>query len=145
MAPTEMWCSDDKSDKNSLWQLPNYTIIYQIRNSSQKWGGIAIYVHNGLNYKIPKNKNINNNYIECLNIEIVCKISKNLIISCIYRPPRGDAHKFLDEMKGHIIKNKFHEKPLFLVVDLNINSLDYSKNTYFNDIFNFVFDQPVTK
>ena len=45
-------------------------------------------------------------------------------------------------MKDHIIKNKFHEKPLFLVVDLNINSLDYSKNTHVNDVFNFVFDQP---
>ena len=30
------WCSDDKADKNSLWQLPNYTAIHQIRNSDQK-------------------------------------------------------------------------------------------------------------
>ena len=58
---TETWCNDDETDKNSLWQLPNYTAIHQIRNSSQKGGGIALYVHNSLNYKIPKNKNINNN------------------------------------------------------------------------------------
>ena len=45
------------------------------------------------------------------------------MISCIYRPLRGDAHKCLDEMKGHIIKNKFQGKPLFLVGDLNINSV----------------------
>ena len=56
-----MWCSDDKADGNSLWQLPNYTAIHQIRNNSQKG---ALYVHNSLNYKIPKNKNINNNDIE---------------------------------------------------------------------------------
>ena len=61
MALTGSWCSDDKADKNSLWQLPNYTAIHQIRNSGQKGGGIALYVHNSLNYKIPKNKNINNN------------------------------------------------------------------------------------
>ena len=67
--------------------------IHQIRNSSQKWGGIALYVHNSLNYKILQNKNINSNDIECLNIEIVSKTSKDIIISCIYRPPRGDAHK----------------------------------------------------
>ena len=84
---------------NSIWQLPNYTAIHQIRNSGQKGGGIALYVHNTLNYKIPKNKNINNNDIECLNTDIVSKASKNVIISCFYRSPRGDAHKFLDERK----------------------------------------------
>ena len=140
IALTETWYSDDKSDKNSLWQLLNYTAIYQIRNSSWKRGGIALHVYNSLNYKIPKSKNINNNDIECWNIEIVSKASKNVIISCIYRLPRGDAHKFLYEMKGHIIKNKFQEKPLFLVGDLNINSLDYSRNTHVRDFFNFVFE-----
>ena len=69
---------------------------------------------------MPENKNINNNGIECLNIENVSKTSKDKIISCIYRPARGDAHKFLDEMKGHVNKNKFQEKPLFLDGDLNI-------------------------
>ena len=33
---TKTWSSDDKADKNSLWQLPNYTAIHQIRNSAQK-------------------------------------------------------------------------------------------------------------
>ena len=130
-------------DKNSLWQLPNCTGIHQIRNSGQKERGIALYVHNSLNYKIPKNKNINNNDIECLNIEIVSKTYKNVIISCIYRPPKDEAHKFLDEMKGHIIKNKFQEKPLFVVGDLNINSFyhlyNHSRNTHVRDFFKFCF------
>ena len=95
IALTETWCRNDKVDENSLWQLPNYTTIHQTRSSGQKGGGIALYVHNSLNYKVPKNKNINNNDIECLNIEIVSKTSKNVIISRTYRPPRGDAHKFL--------------------------------------------------
>ena len=42
-------------------------------------------------------------------------------------------------MKGHIIKNKFQEKPLFVVGDLNINSLDYSRNIHVCHSFNFVF------
>ena len=56
IAFTEIWCSDDKADK--IW------------NSIQKGGGIALYFHNGLNIKIPKNKNINNNDIECLMLEL---------------------------------------------------------------------------
>lgn len=61
------------------------------------------------------------------------------MFSCIYRPPRGDPHKFLGEIKGHIIKNKFQSKPLFLVDDLNINLLDYSRNTHLHYIFSLVF------
>ena len=52
VAFTETWCSDDKVDKKSLWQLPNYTAIHQIRNNSQNGGGIALYVHNSLNYSL---------------------------------------------------------------------------------------------
>ena len=46
-------------------------------------------------------------------------------------------------MKGHIIKSKFQEKPLFLVGDLNINSLDYSRSTHVRDLFNFVFQNDI--
>ena len=38
-------------------------------------------------------------------------------------------------MKGHIIKNIFEEKPLFLAGDLNINSLDYSRKIHVRDFF----------
>ena len=46
-------------------------------------------------------------------------------------------------MKDHIIKNKFQEKSLFLVGDLNINSLDYSRNMHICDFFNFVFQNGI--
>ena len=52
---TKTWCSDDKADKNLLWQLPNDTVIHQIRNSGRKGGVIASYIHISFNYKIPKN------------------------------------------------------------------------------------------
>ena len=42
-------------------------------------------------------------------------------------------------MKDHIIKNKFQEKALFIVGDLNISSLGYSRETHVLDIFNFGF------
>ena len=101
--------------KNSLWQLPNYTTIQQIRNGTI-WG-IALYFHNRLNFT-PTDKNINNNDIDCLNIETVKTTSKNVIIFCIYRPPIGGAQP-------------------------NVNSLDYSRNTLVRDIFNFVFQNGI--
>ena len=65
------------------------------------------------------------------------KNAKNIIVSCIYRPPSGDSHKFLDETETLICKNQ--GKPLFLVGHLNINSLDYSINTNVRDFFNLIF------
>ena len=53
-------------------------------------------------------------------IEIIRKNAKNMIVSCIYRSPRGDSHIFLDEIKPVICKN--HQKPLSLVEDLNVPS-----------------------
>ena len=46
-------------------------------------------------------------------------------------------------MKAYIIQNKFQEKPLFLLVDLHVNSLDYSRSTHVCDFFNFVFQNVV--
>ena len=65
--------------------------------------------------KYLKIKNISNNVTECLNIEIVSKTSKNVIIFYICRLPSGNAHNVLDKMNDHIIKNKFPGNPLFLV------------------------------
>ena len=101
--------------------------IHQIRNNGQRRGNLAIYIHNSLDFKIPKKQSINSNDIERACINIIRKNAKYIIVSCIYRPPRGDSHNFLNEIKTVICKN--HGKLLFLVGDLNINSLDYLINT----------------
>ena len=143
VALTEAWCNDNKAAQNSLLQLPNYTPIHQIRNNGQREGGVVLYVHNNLNFKILKIKiqSINSNDLECACIEIIRKNAKNIIVSCIYRPPRGDLHKCLNEIKTFICKNQ--EKPLFFVGDLNINSLDYLINTNVCDFFNLIFQNGI--
>ena len=141
VALTETWCNDEKATQNSLLQLPNYTPIHQIRNNGQRGGGVVLYVHNSLNFKILKKQSTNSNDLECACIEIVRKNAKNIIVSCIYRPPRRDSHKFLEDIKTLICKNQ--EKPLFLLGDLNINSLDYSINTNVRDFFNLIFQNGI--
>ena len=74
MVPTETWCNDDQAAQNSSLQLPNYALIYQIRNNGQRGGGLAIYVHNSLDFKIPKKQSINSSDIEC-----VCHLSVDLL------------------------------------------------------------------
>ena len=66
---------------------------------------------------------------------------EDIIVSCIYQPPRGHSHKFLDEIKTLTCKNQ--EKPLFFVRDLNINSLDYLINTNVCNFFNLIFQNGI--
>ena len=68
-----MWCNGNKAAKNSLLQLPNQTPIHQIRNNGQKGGGVTLFVHNSLDFKIQKKQNINSNQIKFACIKIVRK------------------------------------------------------------------------
>ena len=88
---TKTWCNCDRADKNSVWQISNYTPIHQIRQNEQKGGGIALFVHNKFDFKIVKKENICNDDIEYLTVEILRNKDKNIIFSCIYRPPRGNS------------------------------------------------------
>ena len=84
---------------------------YQITHGQIGVGGrigrvVALYVHNSLDFKIPRKQSINSNDIECACIEFIRKNVKNRIVSCIYQPFRSDSHKFLDEIKTLICKNQ---------------------------------------
>ena len=54
IALTETWCKDDKAEKNSVWQISNYTPIHQIRQTEQKRRVIALFMHNNFDFKIIK-------------------------------------------------------------------------------------------
>ena len=84
IALTETWCNDDRADQNSFWQISNYTPIDQIKQTGQKGGGTALFVHNNFDFKIVKRENICNDDIEYLTVEILRNKDKNIIFSCIY-------------------------------------------------------------
>lgn len=56
-------------------------------------------------------RNICNDDIKHLTVEMVRDKDKNTIFSCIYKPQRGDSQIFLNDINAG---------------DLNLNSLDYS-------------------
>ena len=98
----ESWCNDNKAAQNFLLQLPNYAPIHQVRNNGQRGRSVELYVHSNLNFKIPEKQSININDIECAYIKVIRKNAKNIIVSCIYQPPRGYFHKFLHKIKAFI-------------------------------------------
>ena len=48
----------------------------------------------------------------------------------MYRRPRGNQSKFLEEIEQVVHNSKHSTKSFFLVGDLNLNSLDYASSTH---------------
>ena len=61
----------------------------------------------------------------------------------MYRLPRGNQSKFLEEIKQVVHSSKHSTKSFFLVGDLKCNSLDYTSSTSIKKIFNLVFENGI--
>ena len=136
---TETWSTDKDFKNNSNFHLPNFDFIHQQRETGKKGGGILIYLKNDIKFKIIEDLSVSDGDNECVTVEIENKNSKNLLITCCYRPPSG-AIKGLNSYLENIFKKANTENKLcFVVGDFNLNCLDYNENleirTFYNRIF----------
>ena len=143
IAVSETWCNDGNININLPYQIPNYTAIHQIRKCSNKGGGLVLYIHKTITFNALEKLGNNNEHIESLSVEIIRKNQKNIILSCIYRPSRGDPNIFTSKMKELVERNKPKQKPLVLNGDLNLNSLDYATSNRVQNFFNLAFENDV--
>ena len=134
---TETWCGDTAT-KNSIYQIPNYTVIHKTRKEKQG-EGLCMFIRNDLNFKLRNDLDKFDSGIETLSIEIENRNSKNIVLSAIYRPPRGNINSFKDHLKTIMSKNSLTNKHVFITGDFNINSLDYSPNEHVKDFFDASF------
>ena len=109
---SETWASEENINKNSTFQLKNYKMIHQIKNS-RKGGGLCIFIHEALCYKLRKYLSINSEAIESLSIEISNKKASNLIFNAIYRPPTGEVKVFEQFCKDIFSKNQNMKHMMF--------------------------------
>ena len=72
----ETWASEKNINKSSTFQLKNYNVIHQVKNS-RKGGGLCIFTHESLSYKLRKDLSINSEAIESLSTEISNKWASN--------------------------------------------------------------------
>lgn len=57
---------------------------------------------------------------EPLSVEIICKHSKNIIVTTMYRPPNNNVTNFLTILKDNITRSKVTSKHLYIIGDINI-------------------------
>ena len=136
----ETWFTDDKTGKDFLLQISSSTPVYQKKQITQR-GRIAAFIHNKLDFKILKILNNNNNDIENLTIEIFQDHIKNILVSVIYGPSRGNSNKFINTMNN--LFKKMHENQLLLVGDLNLTSLEYYKSSPVTNFVNLCFQHTI--
>ena len=73
---TETWCQNREMETNSNFQLQNYSVIHQVRSSEKHGGGVCIFIHNSLTYKLNARLGVNNIDCESLSVEIINKTTK---------------------------------------------------------------------
>ena len=134
---TESWC-DETAINNSLLNLENYNSVHQTRKG-KKGGGICIYIHNNLDFKTRNDIDKFDDDLETSSIEIVNSKSKNFIITGIYRPPKSDVKLRKNYCKNFLKKKNTNDKTVFILGDLNVNSLAYDNNESVKKFFNMIF------
>ena len=77
------------SDNYSDYLLNDYEFCHRNR-LNKKGGGVAIYVHKSLKYRILKNMSV---VID----DIMESIKRNVIVSCIYRTLCSNVEAFNDQ------------------------------------------------
>ena len=134
---TESWC-DETANENSLLNLDNYFSVHQTRKN-KKGGGICIYIHKYLEFKLRNDIDIFNNEIETCPVEIINRKSRNFVATGVYRPPKRDIKVFKNYCKDFLKKKSASSKIVLMVGDLNINSFDYDNNELVKKIFYLIF------
>ncbi|XP_065645407.1 uncharacterized protein LOC136075893 [Hydra vulgaris] len=136
---TKTWCRNKEIENNSNFQLNNYKDIHQIRGSEKIGGGVCIFIHNSLDFKLRKEMCSITKDFELLTVEVLNDASKNVILHVIYRPPSGNIKAFSKHFKGLITKKDTYGKLIYCVGDLNLDFLDYENNKNVRNLTNIIF------
>ena len=138
IAISETCCNDDSINVKSLYQIPSYIPIYWIGKTGNNCRGLALYVPKTITFNMLEKAIITNTqkFFRWNN----SKNQKNMILLCIYRPPRGNQNVFTSNIKYLIERYKQNQKSFVIVGDLNLNSLNYTTNNLAQNLFNLVIE-----
>ena len=109
-----------------MLNLDNYYFVHQ-KGKNKKGGGICIYIHKQLEFKLRNDFDIFKIEIEACSVEIINSKSRNFIVTGVYSPPKGDI-KVFKSYSQDFLKKKSTSKTVFMVGDFRIHSLDYDNN-----------------
>ena len=130
IALSETWMKAHHIDYN----IPNYSMEQEYR-SKKRGGGVCLYLHNSLQYKVRNNIKLGNDSesINSIFVEIengTTGTNYNLIIGCVYRPPWVSLNDFNVLLTTMLESLRIHNKTIFVLGDFNA---DLSLKAEMND------------
>ena len=93
-------------------------------------------------YKNKKYLSISDKDKEILTIEIISKESKNMFISCCYRPPKGITENLTAYLASIFQGVRNEKKKIFMIGDFDLNCLNYNEDSmehFYHKVFEFGF------
>ena len=91
-------------------------------------------------YKIRKDLSISDTDKEILTIEIISKESKNMLLSCCYRPHKGIAENLTAYLTSIFERVQTKKKKSFIIGDFNLNCLSYNEDSNIKHFYHKVFE-----
>ena len=91
---SETWLTESTSD---LVNIAGYNFVSSHRKS-KAGSGVGIYLQNDIEYKVIKEcRFYDPEVIESIFVEIIVPQGKNIIVSCVCRPPNQNTTLFLEK------------------------------------------------
>ena len=79
---SETWLDDSFLESQSLYELPNYKSVHQVRNNG-KGGGVSIYINEAINFKLRSDLSINSTDVESISVELLYNKKSNTLMCYI--------------------------------------------------------------
>ena len=141
---SEAWCSNTKLQNNSNLSLTGFDFVpydsSKKKKKKSRGGRVLIFIKKNLSYKIRKDLSESDEHKEILSLEVTRKNSSNILLSCYYKPPKGDNDILSMFLKQVFRKSTAEKKPYYLIGDLSINCLEYFENEKVSTFYNSQFE-----
>lgn len=131
IAISETWFNENKGID---FELEGYHLNY-INRTNKMGGGVAIYVHNNIRFKVVDYMTYTiNDTLECITIEILNEKKKNITVSCLYRSPGSSLDFFIDWVEKTF--STISNKTVFICGDFNIDLINPNNNKATDEFIN---------
>ena len=116
--------------------MDGYETYYTPSNSNK--GGTAYFINEKFNIIERKDLVTQNDDFELVWVEIKNKLSKNIVIGCIYRHPRQNFKDFMQYLEICLITLMKEKKEIYLCGDFNIDLLKIENNLNYQLFYNLL-------
>ena len=139
---SETWFKEDDSN---VVNIDNYVLLHVPRHVRRS-GGVAIYVHDSLSYKIRNDLKLiyepsdNLDHSESIFVEILVPGKKNIIVGNVYRAHRSNTDMFLSDLDNCLTKVNSEDKQVYISGDFNFDLLIYEENYTINEFLSMFYN-----